>query len=142
MASGLPKNTVMCQDDDPSCDIYDEPGNKLCVFRLAICLNVTDPRLACTPIDVAGVDVKKPKAYNPTDPYADFNRGSIAFNVPLKETDPGVFTTGRARIKLKAFSSNDLLTGRPSLIDRDAIKLICLPSPSGAFLEETGSLFD
>ena len=203
--NGLPKPAVVCQDDDPSCDIYDEPGNKLCVFRLAICLNVTDPRLDCTPIDVAGVDVKKPKADNPTDVYADFNRGSIAFNleqlggyytgrctrppvnvgeycidhfdcddvggdgrcskplfefsppltatnqcsdyadfvVPLKETSPGVFAKRTARIKLKAFASNDLLTGTPRNIDRDAIKLTCLPaSPSGAFLEKTASLVE
>jgi hypothetical protein len=61
-------------------------------------------------------------ATNQCSDYADFV-------VPLKETSPGVFATGRARIKLKAFASNDLLTGRPCNIDRDAIKLICLPAP-------------
>jgi len=78
---GIPSAVLQCRDDDPTCDFDNQPGDNLCVFRLALCLNVTDPRLPCTPSDVAGVDIVKPKAENPNDPYADFNRVTLEFSL-------------------------------------------------------------
>lgn len=83
---GIPAAVMICHDDDPSCDLGGEPGDKLCVFRLAFCVNVPDPRLTkCTPIDIAGATVSKPKVQDfesPTyDFITDFNRGSVDFNL-------------------------------------------------------------
>jgi len=190
-AKGIPKAILECHDDDPACDFDDTPGDNVCVFRLGLCANVTDPRLACTPIDVAAVDISKPKADNPTDPYADFNWGTLAFEleqlggfytghclappvnvgdtcldkfdcddqggdgrcskpvfefsppltatnqcadysdvvVPVKEVSPGIFKPGVATLKLKAFASNDPLTGKPRKTDADTLKLVCNPAP-------------
>jgi hypothetical protein len=54
--------------------------------------------------------------------YADFV-------VPLKEPQPGVFKKASTSIKLKAFASNDPVTGKPRNKDSDGLKLVCLPAP-------------
>jgi cysteine-rich repeat protein len=65
----VPKNTVVCRDDDPSCDFGPTLGDKYCYFRVAFCANVTDPRFTCTPIDLAGVRFTKPnfEKFPPSD---------------------------------------------------------------------------
>ena len=52
---------MTCTDDDPSCDFGAAPGDHQCRFRVAFCANVVDPRLACTPSDVATIEIVKPK---------------------------------------------------------------------------------
>jgi len=53
---GVVSSTQTCQDGDPDCD-GDRTANGTCTFRVAVCLNQTDPNLACTPSTVESVHV-------------------------------------------------------------------------------------
>jgi cysteine-rich repeat protein len=77
---GIPRSSIVCQDDDPSCDLGGTPGDKRCYFRLALCANVTDPRLSCTPVDLARVAITKPK-FESTDIYDVFNWDWLAYDL-------------------------------------------------------------
>lgn len=57
--TNLPDDRVFCQDGNPGCDFDSTVGT--CTFRVRICINNTDPRLSCTPSDVAGVEVFRPR---------------------------------------------------------------------------------
>ncbi|MFQ5668157.1 MAG: hypothetical protein ACE5I7_17215 [Candidatus Binatia bacterium] len=37
--NGLPSNSLVCKDDDPSCD-FGPPGDRTCTFHVAFCFNV------------------------------------------------------------------------------------------------------
>jgi hypothetical protein len=57
---GVPSRTVRCRDGDPSCDA--DGANGSCAFTLSLCINNHDPRLpACTPRDVASVEITSPR---------------------------------------------------------------------------------
>lgn len=76
--AGIPKSKLECTDDDPSCD-FGPPGDNACTFKVALCFNVTDPRLpACTPGSIASVTIKSPKRREPpVDPIAEANRDAL-----------------------------------------------------------------
>jgi hypothetical protein len=64
---GFPNSAQSCTDGDPTCDA-DGVANGACSFKVAVCLNVSDPRLierrsgemACTPSSVAVWQVRRP----------------------------------------------------------------------------------
>jgi hypothetical protein len=51
--NGLPGKKLECTDDDPNCDFGAFPGDNACTFRIAMCLNVAEPRFGCSPTDIA-----------------------------------------------------------------------------------------
>ena len=57
--TNLPDDRVFCQDGNTGCDFDSTVGT--CTFRVRICINNTDPRLSCTPSDVAGIEVFRPR---------------------------------------------------------------------------------
>jgi len=57
--NGRPSNRVQCREGDPSCD-FGPAGDGACTFHVALCLNVADARLACTPSDVREVRILRP----------------------------------------------------------------------------------
>ena len=57
---GPPSGSLVCTDGDPACDA-DEGVDHECAFRVAVCINNRDPRLAaCAPSDVASLVVRAP----------------------------------------------------------------------------------
>ena len=56
--NGLPAHQLTCTDGDPSCDFDGTAGT--CTFHVGLCLNVQDPRIACTPTDVQIVQALQP----------------------------------------------------------------------------------
>jgi cysteine-rich repeat protein len=61
LRSGFPKNHLVCYEGDPACDADTDLGNRSCSVRVRMCINNNDPRLACTPRDVAQFEVRQPK---------------------------------------------------------------------------------
>lgn len=55
----MPRNQLWCHDGEPSCD-FGPAGDRSCTFHVALCLNVTDSRLGCTPTDVREVRLLQP----------------------------------------------------------------------------------
>jgi sugar lactone lactonase YvrE len=53
---GLSPSRVSCVDGDPTCDIDGVSGQ--CTFRVAMCLNNEDTRLACTPGAIMSIRLK------------------------------------------------------------------------------------
>jgi hypothetical protein len=61
LVHGLLSTTQTCADGDPLCD-GDAAADNNCHFRVAVCLNQTDPNLpACTPNDTASVRINRPR---------------------------------------------------------------------------------
>jgi cysteine-rich repeat protein len=75
-SSGAPKNSLICTDDDPTCD-FGAAGDAACTFHVALCFNVTEQRFACSPTDVALVQLKAPREDKPTDPFDIGNRDAL-----------------------------------------------------------------
>ncbi len=59
-AQGIPVNRLKCTDDDPSCDFGAATGDNQCTFHLALCFNLVDPALPCTPTDASLVQLLQP----------------------------------------------------------------------------------
>ncbi len=75
--NGLPSRQLTCTDDDPACDFGATTGDHACTFHVAMCLNVVDTRLRCTPSDVARVQFLSPKEANPTGTWAPLSRDAL-----------------------------------------------------------------
>jgi len=69
------KNRPQCHDGDPTCD-FGAVGDGACTFRIAMCFNVPDARLGCTPPDVQQVQVIRP-GIDPGSPADILNRDAI-----------------------------------------------------------------
>ena len=139
--STLPTGKISCIDNDPTCDADTTPGQ--CTFLVGACVNVTDPRFACTPTDAASYILKHPSAKDAAkatkNPFGRDNMHALVteldsiipsatgnncsaqgrFVVPLKK---GV-KKGTGKISLKA-------TDSAMATDSDTIKFECLPNPS------------
>jgi hypothetical protein len=177
---GVPVPSLTCRDDDPSCD-FGPPGDQACTFRLSVCLNVNDRRIACTAPDVANVDlwlharlpeyrdalvtgftalggVLKGRCHSgrPGQPCSlnadcDSSSGSadglckgyivqftppltvsdactemIPIRVPLRQTRVG-FIRGFLAFGVTTHPSNDPITGRRRMADRDVLRFYCNP---------------
>ncbi len=84
---GFPKNSLSCFEGDPACDQDANIANSSCTFRAIACINNQDPRLACTPTDVASIDVKSPNPAHPRD-------AADSANVALLEAQRGASGLG------------------------------------------------
>jgi len=56
----VPRNRLVCYEGDPTCDFDSDLNNASCTFHVALCLNNSDPRLSCSPYDVASIEVRSP----------------------------------------------------------------------------------
>jgi hypothetical protein len=75
--NGLPVRQLTCTDDDPTCDFGAATGDRACTFHVAVCLNVVDSRLSCSPTDVAQVQFLNPREAKPKDATATANRDAM-----------------------------------------------------------------
>lgn len=57
----LPDFKVDCQNGNPACDADNDGTDDHCTLRVRVCINNQDPRLACTPTQVASFELKKPR---------------------------------------------------------------------------------
>jgi len=62
---GLAK-AASCTDGDPACDA-DGVADGRCTLKLVLCVNNTDPRLACAPKSIGSLEVRTPSADRPKD---------------------------------------------------------------------------
>jgi 6-phosphogluconolactonase (cycloisomerase 2 family) len=71
--TGLPDQRVSCQNGNAGCD-FDSLDDR-CTFHVRICINNADPRIACTPTNVASYELLRPRqnATNATD-VVNFNQ--------------------------------------------------------------------
>lgn len=63
LGAGVPSPRVRCVDDDPTCDADTTAGQ--CTFRVGVCLNNEDTRLACTPGAITAVRFRGKLAKSP-----------------------------------------------------------------------------
>ena len=82
---GFPGGTVTCADGQAFCDA-DATNDGTCTFRLALCLNSADPRLACTPSAVSSV-ILSSKLAGSSDPADQANATNLLD--ALAGIDPG-----------------------------------------------------
>src|SRR5262249_11428278 len=82
---GFPDSTVTCADGQAFCDA-DATNDGTCTFRLAVCLNSTDPRLVCTPSSVSSLTLSD-KIVASSDP-ADQTNATTLLDA-LAAIDPG-----------------------------------------------------
>jgi 6-phosphogluconolactonase len=57
--TGFPDHKVYCQNGNTGCD-FDNQDDR-CTFRVRICINNQDPRLTCTPTNVANYELLRPR---------------------------------------------------------------------------------
>jgi 6-phosphogluconolactonase len=69
--TNLPDFRITCQNGNPLCDADNDATDGKCTFRVQVCINNTDPRLPCTPSDVASIDLKRPVPGRPANTAAD-----------------------------------------------------------------------
>ncbi len=140
LAGGVPPPKISCVDGDPSCD-HDAIGGQ-CTFRLAGCLNNTDPRIpTCGPAAIISVKFAGNQGtgaggqalaagLGALAPSAELPRGrGVSFTNAFTEQDGctpvGDFVVARGKRngkgKLSALTST-AASGR----DRDRVKLLCL----------------
>jgi hypothetical protein len=74
---GLPMNRLECTDDNPICDFGTATGDKACTFHIALCFNVVEQRFACSPTDVSGVELLRPRDDQPHDIIDTANRAAL-----------------------------------------------------------------
>lgn len=142
---GRVNGTQTCHDGDQSCDA-DGPGNAACTFRLAVCLNQTDPGLTtCTPGTTASYTIVKPTptAKNANDQanaqsLADAlvslggTQGGTRQNViTFAPAVAGSTCSPLATVRVPAGSRKYIIKGRSRTgagqTDADQIVLRCLP---------------
>lgn len=152
-ASGLPGNSVTCTDGEPFCDV-DNAENGQCTFRVAACLNNSDPRLSCTPAPITAVQLTAPvpTSANPTNSGnamrmlnalsqmpgapATISKAKVLFNPPLTTTDTctgyvdvvvPIRTVGTRRLAGRLAVGPMVITGGGRALDR--LVLTCKPGP-------------
>ncbi|MBI3770715.1 MAG: hypothetical protein HY271_19780 [Deltaproteobacteria bacterium] len=83
--NGFAGGVVSCADGQPFCDV-DATADGRCTFHVAVCLNSTDPRFACTASAVDSVQLrgKLARSSDPTD-----NANAAALLPALENADPG-----------------------------------------------------
>lgn len=149
-AEALPRKRTqrICGDGDRACDL-DRSFNNACTFRIQLCMNVPDPRIAgCEPTKIVRVDVISPKvtkdakavsavlsagrnaapdqsrlsgaAVVMSPPVTDFACGSATLDLPLRG-EPGHARPGRVRLKARS-SDNSGRVRATSTLD-----LVCNP---------------
>ncbi|HZP43018.1 MAG TPA: hypothetical protein VFD84_16115 [Candidatus Binatia bacterium] len=87
---GLPDTKVACADGQPFCDVDGAPDGR-CTFRVAVCLNNTDPRQRCTTSPITGVTLGR-RLSRITDP-ADLANATTLLAALAGVNGPGGETT-------------------------------------------------
>ncbi len=132
-AAGLPSGRLACVDGDPSCDDDGIAGQ--CTFRIALCINNEDPRLAaCEPSSLRSLQFRSPRPARPRDRADAVNAASLIEAIDLgkqalntcSEHLPIVVPTrgtrtGSKRLRVRA----ETLEGRRA---KAALKLKCRPA--------------
>lgn len=82
-ANGIPRPRLSCREGDPRCDFGGAPDDGSCTFRVALCINNSDPRTSvCAPSRIDSIEVRKP---NPTR----FETAADALNAAALEGQAG-----------------------------------------------------
>lgn len=140
LAGGFPPPKISCVDGDSSCD-HDAVGGQ-CTFRLAGCLNNTDPRIpTCAPAAITSVKLSGNQGLGAGGlalanglgtlaPSSQLSRGrGVSFTNAFTEqngcTPFGDFVVTRKKKNGKG-KLNVLTTTSASGKDKDKIKLLCL----------------
>lgn len=149
-AQSLPRKKTqrICGDGDKLCDL-DKSFNNSCLFRIQLCMNVPDPRLAgCAPAKIVRLDVMSPKLEKDaksvsailsagrsaapdqsrlsgpsvlmSPPVLDFKCGSATLTVPLRG-EPGRAKPGKLRLKARSSDNSGRIKATATL------DLICNP---------------
>jgi len=140
LAGGFPPPKISCVDGDSSCD-HDAVGGQ-CTFRLAGCLNNTDPRIpTCAPAAITSVKLSGNQGLGAGGlalanglgtlaPSSQLSRGrGVSFTNAFTEqngcTPFGDFVVTRKKKNGKG-KLTVLTTTSASGKDKDKIKLLCL----------------
>lgn len=147
----LPENKrkVICVDGDPACD-FDATIDGQCTFDLAVCINSTfNPVCTKNGVESIFVDHSADNGDPKFDP--DFqalqDRIMNELDLPSSEVDdctaPSFLTvpvrgpfpgnrcqSGKKKVKMTTHSEFDIDAGK-SFVDKDAMKFICKPAPTG-----------
>jgi len=148
---GPPSGSLVCTDGDPACDA-DEGVDHECAFRVAVCINNRDPRLAaCAPSDVASLVVRAPGSASRApasgairEALADLigpRSGGLGFvtGSPFADATPDHCSpTGEVRVPLRERRNGALAPGlvklklvakaRDGRRDADTLRLECQPA--------------
>ena len=156
---GPPKTKVTCTDGNPACDA-DQTADGVCHVGTLLCINNTDPRLACTPSGVSAAEVKKPNPAHPKTPAdaADvaalenayhglglqIRRGIVVTQggglvtatnrctpTPVELTVPLATATRAGKRTFKVKVSRFDADGRRVLTDTDRLDVVCNPGGGG-----------
>jgi hypothetical protein len=126
------RTRVTCIDGDPTCDFGTEPRE--CVFRIGLCLGVSDPRLpecAATPVD--SYDLRRPRATARAATEVE-NRVTLLTALYTQGANPPAGTCTplveihvprRSRVGHRRFRGEAVAGG---LVDRDSLTLVCKSS--------------
>ena len=119
---GLPQVRQVCNDNDPTCDA--DPTTGVCLFHLWACVGADDARVACSAMQVTGVDVLRPRS-GPAQ--AAIVSAISDLGLPA---GPGERCTRRIDVEVPAHRSQLVVRtqaspagGKP---DKDSLKLKCL----------------
>jgi hypothetical protein len=134
---------IRCVDGDPACDADPTPG--VCRFDVAVCLNVADPQLRCTPQDLERYDVENVQP--DTDPRHDFQFETLqtavnvlGFPIGAAETDvctgpvamvlPLEVRVRRRGARYRSFAKTLRADtyGPADPLDHDELPMKCLPA--------------
>jgi hypothetical protein len=149
-AESLPrkKRQRTCGDGDRACD-FDRSFNNACLFRIQLCMNVPDPRIAaCQAAKIVRLDVLSPKlakdaksvsavlsagmgaardqsrlsgtAVVMSPPVVDFKCGSATITVPLRG-EPGRARPGKVRLRARTSDNSGRIKATATL------DLVCNP---------------
>lgn len=131
--AGFPSVRLACVDGDASCDEDATAGQ--CTFRVALCINNEDPRLAeCRPSNLQRLQIRSPKPARPRDPADAVNAASLVEAIDLgdqalntcSEPLPIVVPTRGARAGTKRLRVRAATTEGHRA--RAALKLTCRPA--------------
>jgi len=160
LKKGIQRNRLYCYDGDVRCDI-DGAVNNSCTFQTRLCINNTDPRLPCTPLDLSTFEVRGPNPKRLRDAADAANLAALLANatfgvtVTNPPTTPGVSNntanTCSAKIDLlvplkisgsgRVSKANRVIKIRGATTagkkDADSLKLECRPTTCGNGVIET-----
>ena len=71
LKTNLPDFRVECQNGNSGCDFDNDGTDGHCTFHVRVCINNHDPRLLCTPAEVASFDLKHPRSGAASNDAAD-----------------------------------------------------------------------
>lgn len=145
----LPSTTAACHEGDAACDLDPDVRNGECQFAVTVCIDNRDPRRRACEVGATALTLDQPSAAA-SDPVDQFNRMQLEtvlgqFDLPTIGAVPPVFSNGQPdfcttpatlRVPLRGDANRWRkgyrrivlrATGRAGALDRDVIRLVCLP---------------